>query len=196
MPRRANEKSITRTLRITRRVPVRHEVDVFIAGGGPAGLAAGITAARQGARVCLVEDNNCFGGMGTSGLLALFGMASDGVHFLAGGFAREVYDRLWADGGAGLGAQRNHPCGNLNFKPEVLKRIYDDMVETSGMIHYLCTHCIGLEQKAGKLTHAIGYGKSGLFAVRAHSFIDATGDGDLAAWAGAPLHCPVVVVSE
>jgi NADPH-dependent 2,4-dienoyl-CoA reductase/sulfur reductase-like enzyme len=50
-----------------RRIPVRHEVDVFVAGGGPAGIAAAVAAARQGARVFLAERNTCLGGMGTAG---------------------------------------------------------------------------------------------------------------------------------
>jgi hypothetical protein len=55
-----------------RRIPIRHDVDVFMAGGGPSGVAAAVSAARQGARVFLAERNNCLGGMGTAGMLPLF----------------------------------------------------------------------------------------------------------------------------
>ena len=48
-----------------RRITVRHEVDVFVAGGGPAGVAAAVAAARQGARVFFAERNTCLGGMGS-----------------------------------------------------------------------------------------------------------------------------------
>jgi len=57
---------------LTRSVPVRHEVDVFVAGGGPAGVAAAVAAARQGARVYLAEGQVCSGGMGTAGALPMF----------------------------------------------------------------------------------------------------------------------------
>jgi hypothetical protein len=51
-----------------RHITVRHDVDVFVAGGGPAGVAAAVAAARQGARVFLAERNTCLGGMGSYGI--------------------------------------------------------------------------------------------------------------------------------
>ena len=81
-------------LDFSRTVAVRDTVDVFVAGAGPAGLAAAVTAARQGARVFLAENQNCLGGMGTAGLLPVFMPFHDGVHFYAGGFGQEVHDRL------------------------------------------------------------------------------------------------------
>ena len=62
-------------------IEVRHEVDVFVAGGGPAGVAAAVTAARQGRSVFLAEGHSCFGGMGTAGLVPLLMMLGDGVNF-------------------------------------------------------------------------------------------------------------------
>ena len=93
----------------TRRIPVRHEVDVFVAGGGPAGIAAAIAAARQGRTVFLAEGHTCFGGMGTAGLVPAFMQFGDGVHFLAAGIGREVYDRLWEMGGTGPDNRRDNP---------------------------------------------------------------------------------------
>lgn len=61
-----------------RRIAVRHEVDVFVAGGGPSGVVAAVAAARQGARVFLAERSNCLGGMGTAGMLPLFMPFTDG----------------------------------------------------------------------------------------------------------------------
>ena len=73
-----------------RRIPVRCTADVFVAGGGPAGVAAAVAAARQGARVFLAERNTCLGGMGTAGMLPVFMTFSDGVHMLAGGVGADV----------------------------------------------------------------------------------------------------------
>ena len=64
-----------------RRVAVRREVDVFVAGGGPSGVAAAVAASRQGARVFLAERNACLGGMGTAGMLPPVpeGLRADGT---------------------------------------------------------------------------------------------------------------------
>ncbi len=59
-------------IKIRREIPVRHEVDVFVAGGGPAGVAAAVAAARQGRKVFLAEGHSCLGGMGTAGLVPAF----------------------------------------------------------------------------------------------------------------------------
>ena len=92
-----------------RRIQVRHEVDVFVAGGGPAGVAAAVAAARQGARVFLAERNTCLGGMGTAGMLPLFMPFSDGVRNLAGGIGAEILRRLKAGGGTGPEQRRDDP---------------------------------------------------------------------------------------
>ncbi len=68
-----------------REIPVRHEVDVFVAGGGPAGVAAAAAAGRQGARVFLAEGHSCFGGMGTAAMVPAFMQFGDGENFLAAG---------------------------------------------------------------------------------------------------------------
>ena len=73
-----------------KKIEVRQSVDVFVAGGGPAGVAAALVAARAGKSVFLAEGEACFGGMGTSGLVPVFMMFGDGVNFLAGGIGKEV----------------------------------------------------------------------------------------------------------
>jgi hypothetical protein len=158
-----------------RDIPVRYEVDIFVAGGGPAGLSAAITAARQGKKVFLAEGHTCFGGMGTAGLVPMFMQFTDGENFLAGGFGKEVYDRLAESG-------LPHP----QYIPvEFMKRLYDRMMCESGSAFSFMTQLIAVEKDEKRVTHAILAGKSGLFAVKASIFIDCTGDGDLAALSGA-----------
>jgi len=164
-------------------VPVRHQVDVFVAGGGPAGVAAAVAAARHGRSVFLAEGQACFGGMGTSGLVPVFMPFDNGVDFLAGGIGREVHDAM----DAYAEARPNDPIRPPLIRAEVLKRIYDDMVVASGAQFTFHTHMIAVECEAGNVRRVICWGKSGLFAVQAAVYIDATGDGDLAAWAGAPF---------
>ena len=86
-------------LNYTRELKTRHSVDVLVAGGGPAGIAASISAARQGASVRLIEASTCLGGMGTAGMVPAFMTFTDGVNFLAGGVGRQVYDALHKCGG-------------------------------------------------------------------------------------------------
>jgi len=172
----------------TREIPVRRSVDVMVAGGGPAGVAAAVTAARQGSAVFLAEGHTCFGGMGTAGLVPMFCQFSDGVHFLAGGIGREVYNEGFRRGETGpedpeLSPRKRH---SMSIQPEALKRIYDDLVTESGARYAFCTRVIGVEQTGGRVACAICSGKSGIYAVRAKMFVDCTGDGDLAVMAGAP----------
>lgn len=162
-----------------RSVPIRHEVDILVAGGGPAGVAAAITASRQGRAVLLVEAQSCFGGMGTIGLVPAFMSFTDGENFLAGGMGWEILSRLRQAGGT-------YPEDGTAIRVEVLKRLYDDLIEETTIQAYLQTNLIGLEQEGGRVQAAILSAKSGLFAVKARVFIDCTGDGDLAALAGAP----------
>lgn len=162
-----------------RRIPVRHEVDVFVAGGGPAGVAASLAAARQGCRVFLAERTVCLGGMGTAGMLPVFMVFSDGVNMLAGGIGEEIQNTLRQRGGEGPVKRTIHA--------EVLKRVYDDLLVKAGVDFTFQTDLIAVEADAGEVTAAILAAKSGIFAVRARMFLDCTGDGDLAAWAGAPF---------
>ncbi|MGD0091096.1 MAG: FAD-dependent oxidoreductase, partial [Planctomycetota bacterium] len=168
-----------------RSIPVRHTVDILVAGGGPAGLAAAITAARQGRSVFLAEGHTCFGGMGTAALVPAFMPFGDEVNFLAGGFGKEVYDRAFDAGGTGPDDERG-TLGCVHIKVEVLKRIYDELVVGSGLGFSFQTQVIAVETRDGRVLHAVCWGKSGLFAISARMFVDATGDGDIAAWAGAP----------
>lgn len=168
-----------KTITIHRRIPIRYDVDVFVAGGGPAGVAASVAAARQGRSVFLAERQNCLGGMGTAGLLPLFMSFTDGVNFLAGGIGKEIQTKLKKAGGVGP--------DDDSIRAEVLKRIYDALLLDSSVRFTFETRLIDVETKSDGVSLAILAAKSGIFGVRAKIFIDCTGDGDLAAWAGAPF---------
>ncbi len=159
-----------------REIPIRDTYDVCVVGGGPAGVAAAVVAARQGARVFLAEANGCLGGMGTAGGVPMYMTFGNGVDFCADGFGREVRDRHAAEGVI---------HGNPDFiNIERLKRIYDDLLEGAGVEFSLMTELIAAETADGGITAAVFHAKSGLFAVGARVFVDGTGDGDLAAYAG------------
>lgn len=160
-----------------RELPVRYEVDVFVAGGGPAGVAAAVSAASQGAKVYLAEAHSCLGGMGTSARVPLFMQLTDGVNFLPGGFGRRVIDGLKA------ASRLRGPATDI----EALKRVYDELMVDAEADFTFQTTLVAVEAADGRVSHVVCAAPSGLFAVRAKNYIDATGNGDLAVWAGAPF---------
>jgi len=172
----------------SKRIEVRYDVDVFVAGGGPSGMAAAVTAARAGAKVFLAEGGTCLGGMGAASGLPSFAFLSDGVNFVSSGFGAEVYERVWKAGGAAPGMKKGgKPEDFFVYNPETLKRVYDDIAAEAGVDFTLQTQFLDVSVEGGRVGMAICSGKSGIFAVKAKTFIDATGDGDLCARAGAPF---------
>ncbi len=167
-----------KTISYVRKIPVRYDVDVFVAGGGPAGAAAAIMAARQGMKVYLAEAHTCCGGMGTAGLVPVFMQFTDGVNFLAAGIGEEILKNLQKAGGT-------FPEDARTIKAEILKKVYEQMLIDAGVNFTYHTRLVDVITSKGVVREGICNGKSGLFAVRAKVFIDGTGDGDLAYLAGA-----------
>lgn len=168
-------------LTIHRNIPVKYTADLCIAGAGPAGIAAAVTAARRGVRVLLIDHLAMPGGMSTAALVPVFMPCSDGVNFLAAGFGSEVIDRLRQ-----LSARRNFDSG-LAINAEHLKRVYDDLLAESGVKPLYYTRLIDAVVESGRIEALLCNGPSGNFAIKAPIFIDATGDGTLSVIAGAPF---------
>lgn len=168
-------------LTIHRNIPVKYTADLCIAGAGPAGIAAAVTAARRGVRVLLIDHLAMPGGMSTAALVPVFMPCSDGVNFLAAGFGSEVIDRLQK-----FAARRNFDSG-LSINAEHLKRVYDDLLAESGVEPLYYTRLIDAVVESGRIEALLCNGPSGNFAIKAPIFIDATGDGTLSVIAGAPF---------
>jgi hypothetical protein len=166
------------------------EYDLLVAGGGPAGTCAAIAAARQGLSTILVDENGCFGGMATAGLVNPFtpywqwrpdGRLDKGAPSNAGIFA-EILSQLEAHGALAE--------DGVTFNEEALKLVLDRLVAGSGATPLLHARVIDANVGvcgAGKTVMAWIATKSGLQGIRARYFIDATGDGDLASAAGLPF---------
>src|SRR3954453_14703338 len=180
-------KSITEP---ARQVPLYGEYEVAVLGGGPAGLAAAVAAARAGRRTLLVERYGFLGGMGTAaGVTNFCGLHANvfgEMRRVVQGIASELLDRI--DG-----------LGGLNAPHLILSKILAQAYDTAD--YKIAADDLLKHHKVDILFHALGAGvvmederrinalmvetKAGRQAVRAEIFIDPSGDGDLAAWAGA-----------
>lgn len=172
------------TISFERSIPVRHQVDVLVAGGGPAGCAAAWAAAKMGRKVLLLEGHSCLGGLGTAGMVPAFMHISDGYHLLCAGFASALLERLYQ---GAVHLKTGETGAGLSIRAEELKRIYDELLTEAGVEFYFHSQLIGVTMEGRKIDTAVFAAKSGLFAVRARQFVDCTGDGDLSVMAGAPF---------
>ncbi len=171
-----------------RKIPLDDSKEVIILGGGPAGCAAATAAAREGAKTLLVEATGMLGGMGTAGLVPWFCGYSNGKTVIARGLASHVRNQLRDNMPHLRKAMEEDPEAAPAIDPELLKRIYDEMVVESGAdILFNSSVCAVEKDAGGGVDAVIISNKSGLTAYRAKIYIDCTGDGDIAAWAGAPF---------
>lgn len=164
-------------IKYEKQIEVRYDVDVCVIGGGPAGVAAAISAARNGAKVCLFEKEQYFGGAATVAKVPAFMRFSDGVNFLAGGVGREIFDKLYGD--------VDYTTIEFSIPVEKLKEIYDDMICEAGVEFLFDTTLLDVQMSDATVAYAILQGHEQSFAVKAKYFIDATGDGFLSVAAGA-----------
>ena len=161
----------------SRTIPIKMKTDVFIAGGGSAGIAAAIAARAAGVRVFLAEGFTCFGGMGTAARVPVFMQWGDGMRDLASGFGTRFRDRLQRAGAMNRGV----------FDFEAVKREYDSVMVESGADFIFQTHVIDVILEGAAIKYAVVAAPSGIWAVEAKVFIDATGNGDVAVQAGVPF---------
>lgn len=151
--------------------------DVIVAGGGSSGVAAAVSSARQGLRTLLIERLGFLGGTSTGSLVTPM-MKNAGYN---GEIYTEILDRLNTTGDSAV-----HENGNPGwFNPEMMKCILDDVCLESGANILFDTVITGVQAEAGKVLNLTCYNKSGFSTISAKAFIDATGDADLCALAGA-----------
>lgn len=157
-----------------RDIPVVHRVQVLVVGGGVAGTAAALSAARTGARTLVVERGGFVGGTGTAGLMSLYTLPYEHVH----GISREIVDAMAEQGGAVRGAV-------VPFDPECFKRVALSKLLAAGVDLLFHSWSVGAIVENGCVRGVIVENKSGRQAILADVVIDASGDGDVAVAAGA-----------
>lgn len=171
-----------------RSVDVVHETEVLVVGSGPGGLSAALAAARAGAKTTLLDRYGCFGGNLTQVGVESIGWYRHERTVEADGIGRELEERAIAMGAAAPESQSL----SQGINGERFKYVADVLVEEAGitpMLHRLAVAPI-VEGDAGRpmVRGVITESKSGREAILAARVVDATGDADVAARAGAPVH--------
>ena len=174
-----------------RQTEVFAEVDVCVLGGGPAGLAAAVSAARGGARTLLVERYGFLGGMGTAGgvtnFAGLYGRRGGQMQLLVRGVVDELLDRIDALGG--LNAPQDGLQGRIrvrSYDVAAYKCAADQWLLAAGVQLLFHALAVGTAMEGERIAALLVETRSGRRAIRAREFIDASGDADLAHFAGVP----------
>ena len=160
---------------------MEHFYDVVVAGGGMAGVSAAVSASRLGCSTLLVEKNAMLGGLGTSGLMT---MVMTSRHWFSG-LGKTLIDSLISQNEARI--IDDYPVKDyqrIPFDGEAMKRALDALLISSGTEFLLYSYITGVEKENGRITALHVSGGEGEFRVSAKLFIDATGDGQLAFFAG------------
>ncbi|MBS1371798.1 MAG: FAD-dependent oxidoreductase [Lentisphaeria bacterium] len=172
--------------------------DVVVAGGGVAGVAAALAAARRGRRVALVEKTVLWGGLATTGIIFIYLPLCDGngtqVTF---GISEELLKAGMKYGpgdipagwktGKNLAEEKRY---RTVFSPASMVLALDELLLDSGCELWLDTQLIDAECRGGRVESVTVANKSGTGKLKAAAFVDATGDADIAFFAGA--ECPVM----
>lgn len=175
-----------------RETSVRREVDVLVVGGGAAGIAAAASAAATGARVLLVERYGFLGGTLTAvtlgSICGLYGLDGGRVRQLVNGFADELIDRMRATGGI-REPQIWLQTASLPYDPEAMKRAADDIMDDRGVEVLFHTRAVSVVKDGAGIDAVVLESVDGRWACAARQIVDCSGDGDVAALAGAGWDC-------
>ena len=178
-----------------RKLPVKYECDVLVAGGGIAGVASALSAARQGAKVMLLDANCALGGLATLGLITVYQPLCDGFgNQVIFGIAEELlrlsikngyesrYPDKWLCGGTK--EERTKQRFQVQYNAQLFALDMERLLTENGVTVLYHTKIYDVLTKEGKITEALIDNKAGRCAVRAKAFVDATGDADLCWFSG------------
>jgi hypothetical protein len=158
---------------------MKDKYDVTVVGGGPGGVCAAVGAAKEGASVLLVERYGFLGGMATAGLVNPFMPYKVEGRKLTSAVFNELLDRLESRGALSHDGQV--------FDDEAMKFALDEMMQEHCVDLLLHSTFTGVEMEGRSIASVQTVGKSGRIDLKGTVYVDSTGDGDLAALAGAPI---------
>ena len=168
------------------------DLDVLVVGAGSAGTTAAVAAARAGARTLLVDRFGFLGGTSTAVLDTFYAFYTPGAHprKVVAGIPDEVVSRLTE---RGMAFERPNTYGagtGITYDPESLKRVWDELVAESGARTLLHSFVFGAGVEEGRVTSVDVVTKSGVRRLAPRVIVDASGDADVCALAGAPFEAP------
>lgn len=181
----------------TIKTEVVKEYDVAVCGGGFAGISAALASARQGKRTVLFEKQFMLGGLGTLGIVTIYLPLCDGYgHQVSFGIAEELFhlsikhgaeakypdNWLTENGSRGVNDKRFE----VQYNPQLFAILAERLLLDAGVDILYGTYAVGVTLENDKIRHIITENKSGRSAYRIQSVVDATGDCDIAKFAGAP----------
>lgn len=179
------------------RTPLVDRFDVLVAGGGIAGIAAALAAARAGKRVLLLERQYMLGGLATAGIVTIYLPLCDGYgRQVSFGIAEELLRLSVSVPADGCGVREawlsdrkkteKDARFEADFNPQVFAILAERVLQRAGVHILYGAHAAAVATDAGRITAVIVEEKGGRRAFAVGSVIDATGDADIAHFAGAP----------
>ena len=178
-------------------IGVIKEYDVAVCGGGVAGIAAALAAARQGKKTVLFEKQYMLGGLGTAGLITIYLPLCDGYgHQVSFGIAEELLRLSISEGAEDLfpdnwlnkegSRTEKDQRFKVRYNAQVFAILAEQLLIDEGVDILYGTYVVGVHKDADKITHLITENKSGRCAYKVKSVVDSTGDCDIAHFAGTP----------
>ena len=168
---------------LNKSVQVVGQYDVIVCGGGPAGWIAAVAAARNGKKTALIERYGFLGGAATASYVTPISKFNKNGRRVIGGIPWEFVEEMSAIGAA----DPTYRNGNVPYDPEMYKLVAQRMVLEAGVDLFLHSYIIDVYTESRRITHVFTVNKSGIQALEATMFIDATGDADVAYMAGVPM---------
>lgn len=175
-------------------IPVIAECDVLVVGGGPGGTGAAVMAAECGAKTVLAEQHGCMGGTATFGEVTPMmrnHYSESGKIEEAFSMDRPVYTRLMKQMQSYLAGEFSFSEDstkwdgvNLTVSKDLIALAMEDVCLEAGVQLYYHFKLVGVVCRGRRILHAVFHTRSGFAAIRAKQYVDATGDGELAALAG------------
>ena len=178
-------------------IPVKEQYDGAVCGGGIAGIAAALAAARQGSRVVLFEKQYMLGGLATAGLVTIylplcdgygkqvsFGIAEELLRLSIQHGAEDKYPENWLEN-CGT-CTENDKRFEVQYNPQIFAILAEKLLLDAGVTILYGTYVVQVNVKNDKITHIITESKSGRIGYGVKSVVDATGDCDVAKLANAP----------